>query len=131
MAGRVAKTRTAASTKREPIAAKMPFEISGLQAWYDASRISGLSNNASIGVWDDLSGNNRTLLQSNGSKKPTYQTSVINGLPGVRLGGPGTGQFMQTAAFTLSVPHTVYMVMKQITWGFGGNFRYLLDGAVS
>lgn len=64
-----------------------PLDISGLKLWLDASAITGLNNNDSVTTWADISGNGNDVTQSTGSKKPTYQTNQINGLPAVVFDG--------------------------------------------
>lgn len=62
-----------------------PTSITGLQAMFDARYPNGYSsappaNGAVIAQWNDLSGNNRHLVQATGSKKPTFQSSAVNKL---------------------------------------------------
>lgn len=65
----------------------LPTAIPGCFMWFDASRITGLSNGAAVSQWNDLSGNNYHLTQSNNSFRPLYQTNIINGLPSVKFDG--------------------------------------------
>lgn len=57
---------------------------SGMFAWYDASKITGVADNSALATWDDLSGNGYTLT-ANGD--PTYYSAtaeyLVNGLPAV------------------------------------------------
>lgn len=58
----------------------------GLQAHYDASTITGVSNGALLSSWADQSGNGRNATSSSAAR-PTYIADGINGLPVVRFGG--------------------------------------------
>ena len=54
-------------------AAFSPADIANLEAWYDASRITGLSDSDPVTTWADASSNGRDLAQV---AAPTYRTSA-------------------------------------------------------
>jgi len=53
---------------------------SGLQHYYDAAEITGLSNGQTVDPFNDDTANNENLSATN---SPAYQSSTINGEPGV------------------------------------------------
>jgi len=53
---------------------------SGLQHYYDAAEITGLSNGQTVAPFNDATANNENLSATN---TPAYQSSTINGEPGV------------------------------------------------
>lgn len=87
-----------------------PSSISGLQLWLKADAITGLSDGAPVSTWEDSSGNSRDATQS-GSSRPTYKTSIVNGLPVLRF--DGTSSYMVTASASYYVQsYFVVMLMK-------------------
>lgn len=95
-----------------------------MAAHYDASISSSVTIATGVSQWDDLSGNNRHLLQASGTKQPTYSGSGITS----KLIFDGSNDTMQ-ASWGLTQPTTIYLVAKQVTWP--GGTRYLFDGAVA
>jgi hypothetical protein len=71
--------RVVAMTSGGGAAAFSPASIPGLKLWLDASQIVGLNDGDAVTTWSDLSGNGNDGTQATSSKKPTYQTSEING----------------------------------------------------
>ncbi len=53
--------------------------------WLKANEITGVSNGADLLTWTDASGNSNTLTAPSSTFSPTYQTSIINGMPVVRF----------------------------------------------
>jgi hypothetical protein len=90
-----------------------------------------------VSKWNDLSGNNRHLVQATNSKRPGYRTSQVNGKPAIIF--PGVSESLKSPAFTLNQPTTVILVMNQITWtngdtifdGITGNLGNIFQNAVS
>lgn len=58
--------------------------IEGMQLWFDASQITGLSDGDSVTTWPDLSGNSYDAVCGNATK-PLYKTNIINSLPIIRF----------------------------------------------
>lgn len=64
----------------------LPSDIAGLQAWFRSDQISGLNDGDPVATWLDESGNSRDATAA-GALRPTYRTSVANGLAIVRFDG--------------------------------------------
>lgn len=64
-----------------------PRRLTGLKLWLGASQITGLADGDPVATWPDLSGQANHATQATGSKRPTYKTGIINGLPVVRFDG--------------------------------------------
>lgn len=76
----------------------LPTDLSGLVAWYDASKITGLADGAAVATWNDSSGNGFHLTQSTAGFRPLYKTAILNSLPAVRF--DGIDDYMDTATST-------------------------------
>lgn len=106
--------------------------MAGYFAWWDATQITGLANNAPVATWPDLSANGHNLTQGTGASQPTYVTSGVNTHAGVAFNG---SQFLATAALTLAQPFTMLLVLVQTSAGnqvvvdnaSGGNFNFKTD----
>lgn len=112
-----------------------PADITGLQAWYDASQITGLSNGDPVTSWLDLSGNGHTLAQA-GAARPIYTTAGINSLP--TLDFDGSAHNLTNATLTLPQPSTTFAVFRTdtpavqqfvIDGGAGTRQTFFLNGA--
>lgn len=101
-----------------------PIQVSAIKYWLDAGTITGISNGSNITAasWSDQSVNARGNLVS--STNVVYRSDAGNGLPAVEFTG-GTS-YCVTPSFSVSQPLTIFMVLKQITWGVGRRF---IDGA--
>jgi hypothetical protein len=86
-----------------------PTSVTSLYAWYDASQITGLSNNDPVATWSDLSGNSRDLTQSTPGSRPTYKTNQRNSLPIVAF--DNSDDFMITD-FSGDQKNTYFVVYK-------------------
>lgn len=100
-----------------------PIQLSStLAGWWKAD--AGITIATGVSAWADQSGNGNTLTQGTGSLQPAFSAA----------GGPGgiptvTGDNIDdylSAAFALPAIGSVYLLMKQTTWGaaksfFGGN----------
>lgn len=82
---------------------------------------------ATTAQWSDLSGNVRHLLQATPAKQPAPIISAVNGQPALRF-DTSAGMFLDTGAFTLNNPFSVYMIAKSITYGTAGVKDIWLDG---
>lgn len=106
-----------------------PFDaadITGLQLWIQADAISGLANNDPVTTWEDSSSNNRDFTQATETNKPLYKTNILNGLPGVLF--DGINDWMASTSFAVSVPHTIFVVVKLISYTAGaGTARITAD----
>lgn len=104
-----------------------PLALDGCKLWLDASQITGLNDGDAVAQWNDLSGNANHMLQATSSKQPLYKTGVKNNLPVVRF--DGSDDWMETAAFTLSMPVTIFSVFQFLTLKSGYGSVY--DGSVN
>lgn len=82
--------------------------ISGLSAWYDASKSSSITTttNAGVSTLNDLSGNGITVAQSTAADQPTYSTNCINSLACLVFNGSsdflyGTTGFPTTSSYSI------------------------------
>ena len=55
-----------------------PSNIAGLYTWFDATKISGLSDGALVTQWNDESGTAKHGVQADSTKQPTYKVAGIN-----------------------------------------------------
>ena len=83
-----------------------------LQAWYDATAIQGLADNAPVTKWDDLSGNARHAVDQGVARRPTYQTNEINGLPAVAFDG-GDDYLAPAGLLAATRNRTLLAVLRQ------------------
>lgn len=112
-----------------------PDDISGLQVWVKADQLV-LNNNDLVATWADQSGNARNFTAA-GGQRPTYQTNIQNGLPGVFFSN--TAGVGMTGAYNKgSGDFTVMIVLKcngtalanrRAIQGTAGNWRIGLFGA--
>lgn len=100
-----------------PATSALPNTITGLQLWLKADAIVGLSDGDPIGTWSDFSGNGNDATQASGSLKPTYKTSIINGLPVARF--DSSDDAMATALSISGAPATYFLVYSANTLGGG------------
>ena len=89
----------------------LPTDLPGLAAWYDASRITGLSDGEAVAQWDDLSGNGHHLTQATSEFRPLYKTSVLNGLPALLFDGADDRMDTADDVLALSQPLTIGIVL--------------------
>jgi len=100
-----------------------PLDIAGLKVWLDASQITGLNDGDSVTTWSDLSGQGNDVTQSTASKKPTYQTNEINGLPVVKFDGVDDASLF-AGAVDMTSTYTFFTVIRK-----PAGYAYVVDGA--
>jgi len=91
--------------------AQSPGGVSGAgtnQLWLDANQLS-LSNNNPVTTWTDKSGKGNNATMTTTSRKPTFKTTQLNGLPSVVF--DGTSDFMQTGAIAAMNVGTISQFM--------------------
>lgn len=89
-----------------------PSDVESLFAWFRGDSINQ-SNGTTIQTWSDKSGNNRHFNQSNTNWRPTFRTSMLNGMPGVEFNGHDNR--MHTDSWTnQNQPNTVFVVYYNI-----------------
>jgi hypothetical protein len=89
-----------------------PTNISGVVLWLDASQITGLADGDPVASWTDLSGSGNSATQATASLRPTFQTSELNGKPGVL--SDGTNDLL-SGPLTAPQPCTVIIVARGAT----------------
>src|ERR1700739_610995 len=99
--------------------------IANPYAWWDATQISGLTNNTLLTLWPDMSGNSRDVVQD-GTYRPTYITSGINGKPCVQWASQTAHNWM-AGAIILPQPFTFIAVaqygqtgLQSMLFGYAG-----------
>jgi hypothetical protein len=98
-----------------PITVSNPKGLGGLKVWFDTNALTSYTNGDQVSNWEDQSGNNVTSSQSTGIRSPYYQSSQINGKPGllfdhnldtrsnVYLTGTGLSSFKNVSGITAFV----------------------------
>lgn len=99
-----------------------PASITGCRLWLQAEAITGLSDGAPVLTWSDESGSDHHAAQTQASRQPTFQTSVINGRPVVRFDGADS---MSLSLSEASTEHTFFFVIDLAA--LGGHHNYLFD----
>jgi len=93
-----------------------PDSISGIEVWYDANQLTGLSDTDPVATWDDFSGNGNDATQATSGERPTYQTNELNGKPAVLFDGTDDGMDI-TTPITPGNNWTVFSVIKKAASG--------------
>lgn len=105
-------------------AALTATSITGLVSQHEANLIGGLSNTDPVSTWSDNSGNGHNMTQSGGAR-PTWLTSQLNGLPGIRFTASSSQYFAVSSAEPSTTPYTIFLVYKKInTTSFAPTFTY-------
>lgn len=73
------------------------------------------SDGTAIGSWFDRSGNGRHAYQTTAGQKPTYKTSIKNGLPAA-LFAAASSKYLSVGSAPTYNPTTVYIVFNMTTW---------------
>lgn len=91
----------------------VPTDIAGCVLWLDASQIVGLSDGDPVVTWSNLGtgGSGNDAVQSDSSKRGTYQTGEINSLPVVRL--DGSNDSYEVGDFSAESAITSFIVLKR------------------
>lgn len=87
-----------------------PLDLSGLQFWFDANQITGLTDGATVNTWSDLSGNGVTLTRQTGA--PLLRTNIQNAKSVVRF---AAAEYFRSAAFTSIPQPTTFMLIARPT----------------
>jgi len=94
-----------------PAKSIFPKTINGLKIWLDGNDTSTLfdnntggnivtANGASIGRWEDKSGNNKHATQSSAGVRPTFGTNIQNKLNSIRFDGTKYFSSIDTSSTT-------------------------------
>lgn len=92
----------------------LPSITTGLQWWFDARDITGISDGATISTWADSTGNGHTATVSTGSA--TYHTNQYNGGAALTL---ASCRMAISGSITETGVHTAYAVYRLSS--LGGN----------
>jgi len=104
-----------------------PDAIGNLQQWVKADQIVGLNDGDPVSTWSDQSGNARDFTGV-GAARPTYNTNVQNGLPGLNFNGAKG----MTGSYTISAqPYSIAIVLKANSDPGANVTRIALQGATS
>ena len=98
----------------------------GLVFHLDASQLTGLTNDALVATWPDLSENAVDLMQPTTNQRPSYVTNAIGGVPAVRFTG---SQAMTNLALSADWPKTAvswFLVAKLDTINQSNNLLFAL-----
>ena len=108
-----------------------PKAISGLAAWWDASKTASLAQNSDgtvavsngdpVAYWADLSGNGRHMTQPTNGLRPTLSSSGINGRPSISVPNVSNAGFSSIARPTASTDSTVFLVASRAAAGGNAN----------
>jgi hypothetical protein len=100
-------------------------------AYSDYGKTTKCVNSGTCNVLADLSGNGYDLVANPVSghepQKPTFNTNILNSLPALNFNGSsseGNQLAMASSVTAVTVPYTVYMVYKIISWT--GSSKYIL-----
>jgi len=88
-------------------------------AWFDAQENITKDGSNLVSVWGDKSGSGNDLSQSTTDRRPTFDNDSVL--------FDGVDNSMKTAAFTLTQPEFIYMVINRVAWVSG---RLFFDGNV-
>lgn len=91
--------------------------------WLKANEITGVSNGADLLTWTDASGNANTLTAPSSTFSPTYQTSVINGLPVVRF-SKANGRIRRTSFTDFPTTDITVIYVNKTTDSGDGTISY-------
>lgn len=91
--------------------------------WLKANEITGVSNGADLLTWTDASGNSNTLTAPSSTFSPTYQTSVINGLPVVRF-SKANGRIRRTSFTDFPTTDITVIYVNKTTDSGDGTISY-------
>ena len=117
----------------EAVVTPVQAQATSAAEWYKADAISGVTNGAALGTWNDSSGNSVNATQSTAANQPTYVTNAINGKPTVRFNAASSQQLAFNR--TISDDFTIAVVFKS-TQGIGTGTNWytgagLVDGEVA
>lgn len=108
-----------------------PKSISGLAAWWDASKTASLAQNSNgtvsvsngdpVAYWGDLSGNGKHMTQPTTGLRPTLSSSGINGRPSISVPNVSNAGFSDIARPTAATSSTVFLVANRVAAGGNAN----------
>lgn len=104
-----------------------PKSIRGLQLWLDAADASSVvRNGTNVSQWTDKSGNARHATQATANNQPAYSLASRNSKNTIVF--DGSNDSLLTTSFTVSQPHSLFVVGRRAVGGVNQNFT---DGGAS
>lgn len=99
--------------------------------WYDASDANSVQLDSgdpareapagpAVMVWNDKSGNNRHMLQTESVRRPAYVTGAVNGNNVLRFPDRNLPPYLVTDSFTAIEPREVYSIVQYAYPSFPG-----------
>lgn len=113
-----------------------PLKLSGLIGWYKGDKgvyndagITLATNGQTVQQWNDQSGNGNNLSQSAAGQRPTFNTNVLNGLPGLTFSS-GAATHLSSATIALGgTAASAFCVIKGSTpTNFARVFNFIGNG---
>lgn len=113
-----------------------PANISNLEVWlksdsgvYDSSSNLITTDNTSAPAWEDKSGNNRSVVNTNATYQPALRTGAngINNLPALSFDGVNDKLVGTWSGYNTSKPYTIFHVVNYTTFGDGIIYAYSLN----
>ncbi|KOR33688.1 hypothetical protein AM228_28385, partial [Planktothricoides sp. SR001] len=92
-----------------------------LKLWLKADAITGATNSAAVGTWNDSSGNSIALSQPNAANQPIYKTAGLNNVP--TLSFNGSSQYYEVAYNASLNPAQFTVITVTQVAGGTGTFR--------
>ena len=116
------ESQNSAQTSATPLA---PVVIT----WFKADAITGLANGATVGTWNDSSGNGFNAAQGNAPQQPSFVTNAMNGLPVVRFNSAASS----TLTFNRPVQDsfTIFCLFRSTQGSGAGTLFYQGAGLVN
>lgn len=110
-----------------------PIELSGVEAWYDASDTSAITESSNqVSQWNDTTGNGWHLTQGNSSAQPLTNTVTINGLNTILFdndaSSDGDQMVISGNPTTGSDDLSLFFVVKQTALPTTGSSPFLFNG---
>ena len=84
---------------------------SNIEAWLDASKLTGLNNSELLYSWLDFSGNNNHAEQILAGNRPTYLTNQVNGLPAIDF--DGVDDYLDFSSHITTGANSTFIVFKE------------------
>lgn len=106
-----------------------PTQISGLQAWYDASDLTTITKDGSdlVSQINDKSGNSRNATATT-TARPTYTANYQNGKSALVFDGVANALSISDFSTILSTNKTIIIYAKQISVKAGGSGLFYESG---
>lgn len=102
--------------KRAPAGAPAfsPSDVSGLVQWLNIDSLSGTSDGAAVGTWNDSSGVGKPATQATEENKPLYKLNMAPSGRAALVFQGNNNHRLSTAAFDtpLSQPYTTFFVLR-------------------